>query len=79
MSKVILTYDGKMYVGNTAGDAVRRMREAGIFTVGKTDAEYMSFVSQRAKALNDLSIRHDTPDHFLADLASNHIIDLKEF
>ena len=79
MSKVVLTYDGEMYVGTTALEAVRRMRERGIFTVGKTDDEYMTFVSRRAYQLHGTAIRHDTPEHFLADLASNNIIELKEF
>jgi hypothetical protein len=79
MSTVALTYDGKMYVGTTAFEAVRRMREDGIFTIGKTNAEYMTFVSHRARQLHGMTIRHDTPEHFLADLASNNIIDLKEF
>ncbi|MGI9143112.1 MAG: hypothetical protein ACR2IJ_07955 [Fluviibacter sp.] len=79
MSKVILTIDGKMYVGRSAGEAVCRMRESGIFTVGKTDDEYMTFVSRRSQQLHGATIRHDTPEHFLADMASNHIIELKEF
>jgi hypothetical protein len=78
MTKLALTPDGAMYAGRTDVDVVTRMRESGIFTTGKTDAEYMMFVSNRAKALDGAIVRHDTADHFLFDLQAAGFLTIKE-
>jgi len=62
------TPDGKTFPGATALDVVCRMLEAGLFTAGKTPDEYMRGVSARARHLSGAVVRHDTPEHFLADM-----------
>lgn len=78
MTKLAITPDGAMYAGRTAADVVTRMRESGIFTTGKTDVEYMLFVSNRARALDNAPVRHDTADHFLFDLQAAGFLTVKE-
>lgn len=75
---MVITVDGKMYTGTTADAVVARMREGGIFTFGKTDAEYMRFVSRQAMHLCGQFVRHDTPDNFLRDMHSNSLIQITE-
>jgi hypothetical protein len=75
----IMTTDGKIYTGCTRDAAVTRMREAGIFTFGKTNAEYMQFVADRAVRFNGVVIRTDTADMFLQDMATHQLITLGDF
>jgi hypothetical protein len=79
MTTLILTNDGKTYVGITADDAVSRMREAGIFTFGKTNHEYMSFVSRQVATFSGHTVRDINATEFLNDMASLDIITLTEF
>ena len=78
MTMLAITPDGAMYAGLTAADVVTRMRESGIFTTGKTDAEYRRFVSNRAYALDHATVRHDTADHFLFDLQAAGFLTVQE-
>ena len=77
MTYLAMMTDGAIYAGRTCAEVVTRMREAGLFTVGKTDAEYMLFVSHRAKFLSDVAVRYDTADHFLHDLQLTNLLILK--
>jgi hypothetical protein len=77
MSMMVITIDGKIYMGATADAVVARMREGGIFTFGKTNAEYMRFVSRQAMHLCGQFVRHDTPDNFLHDMHSNFLLNIK--
>ena len=72
----IVTIDGKIYTGCTCDAAVAKMREAGIFTCGKTNAEYMQFVADRAVRFNGVVLRIDTADMFLRDMATHQLINL---
>jgi hypothetical protein len=69
-----ITVDGKIYTGATADAVVARMREGGIFTFGKTNPEYMRFVSRQAMHLCGQYVRHDTPDNFLRDMHGNGLL-----
>jgi hypothetical protein len=71
---MVITNDGKIYTGATADAVVARMREAGIFTFGKTNAEYMRFVSRQALHLSTQFVRYDTPDNFLRDMDTNALL-----
>jgi hypothetical protein len=71
---LIITSDGHVYSGLTPADAVDRMREAGIFTVGKTNAEYMSGVAGRAERLEGATIRTDSAENFLFDMAHHGLL-----
>jgi len=68
---LIITSDGRVYAGLTADAAVTNMREAGIFTAGKSNVEYMASVAARALSLEGATIRTDTADNFLIDLAKH--------
>ncbi len=71
---MVITVDGKIYTGTTADAVVARMREDGIFTFGKTNPEYMRFVSRQALHLCGQFVRHDTPDNFLHDMNANSLL-----
>lgn len=74
----VITIDGKIYSGDTADAVVSRMREGGIFTIGKTNAEYMRFVSRQSATLNLEFVRHDTAENFLADMHKNFLVNIKK-
>jgi hypothetical protein len=76
MTMFVITIDGKIYSGDTADAVVSRMREDGIFTVGKTNAEYMRFVSRQSATLNLEFVRHDTPENFLRDMHRNFLVNI---
>jgi len=71
MTTMIITIDGKVYTGRTSDEAVSRMRDAGIFTVGKNNDEYMRGVAARTMRLDGASIRVTSADDFLHDMAQN--------
>lgn len=71
---MVVTIDGKVYTGPTADAVVARMREGGIFTFGKTNPEYMRFVSRQAMHLCGQFVRHDTPENFLHDMHTNAML-----
>ena len=75
---MVITVDGKIYTGATADAVVARMREGGIFTFGKTNPEYMRFVSRQAMHLCGQFVRHDNPDNFLRDMHSNSLLKITE-
>lgn len=77
MTYLAMMTDGAIYAGRTCAEVVTRMREAGLFTVGKTDLEYMMFVSQRAEFLSNVAVRCDTADNFLHDLQATNLLILK--
>lgn len=67
---VIQTQDGRSYAGATPEDVVQRMLEGNAFTSGKLPQDYMRAVSRRAKDLDGRTVRHDSAEHFLADMES---------
>lgn len=75
---IVITVDSKIYMGATADAVVSRMREGGIFTFGKTNHEYMRFVSRQAMHLCGQFVRHDTAEHFLHDMNSNFLLKTEE-
>ena len=79
MPTMIITIDGKVYTGLTSNDAVSRMRDAGIFTVGKSNEEYMNGVATRAKRLDGVEIRATSADVFLSDMAKHKFLTIGDF
>lgn len=77
MTYLAMMTDGAIYAGRTCTEVVTRMREAGLFTAGKSDMEYMLFVSHRAKFLSDVPVRYDTAENFLHDLQATKLLILK--
>ncbi len=75
---VIYTNDNRAYAGATAMDVVRRMLEANVFTVAKTPEEYMAGVARRHAALDRHTVRTDTPERFLTDLAACGAIEISK-
>lgn len=75
---VIITRDARHYAGRDAAGAVDAMRDAGLFVRGLSREKYMRGVAFRIGHLDGWNVRHDTPEHFLADLAAYGIIELKE-
>ena len=74
---MVITIDGKIYMGATADAVVSRMSEGGIFTFGKTNDEYMRFVSRQAMHLCGQFVRHDSATNFLHDMHSNFLLNVK--
>lgn len=62
-------------MGN-AIELVMTMKNANMFTAPQPKMEYMESVSNRVAELYKAVIRHDSADHFLADLDKAGLIDL---
>lgn len=74
MTTMIITIDGKVYTGRTSDEAVSRMRDAGIFTVGKSNEQYMRGVVARAKHLDGVDVRMTSAEDFLIDMAKHNFL-----
>lgn len=72
--------DGAVYVGKNAEEVVRDMKLSALFlpvplpSVGR----YCRQVRNRIAQIDDVLVRVDTPEHFLADLAEANIIVVEE-
>lgn len=62
--------DGRRYPGATALDVINAMKNDGILTFAKDVPEYMEFVARQAMRLEGQTVRLDSPEVFLADLAA---------
>lgn len=71
---IAITNDGKWYSGGSPEAVVTRMREDGLFTISKTDQEYMRFVSLKTLQFEGAVIRFTDATTFLNDLAINDIL-----
>jgi len=74
MNTIILTNDGKLYVGRSQRHAVEQMRDSGIFTIGKTNEQYMISVASRAKLLDHVDVSASNEHDFLCDLEKHKLI-----
>ena len=79
MTTMIITIDGKVYTGRTPDEAVSRMRDAGLFTVGKSNEEYMRGVATRVRHLDSAEVRVTNADVFLSDMAKHRFLTIGDF
>ena len=79
MHTIIITLDGKIYSGRTGDEAVSKKRDAGIFTVGKSNEEYMQGVVARVKHLDGVDVRMTSAEVFLIDMAKHKILMMRNF
>lgn len=63
-----VTRDGQKYGGDTAYQVVDAMRADSSFTNEKDLALYMKGAAARYKKYDEIVVRTDTPEHFIADL-----------
>jgi hypothetical protein len=61
------TFDGEMLQATDPADLVRQLHE-GSRAPAPSDAEFMQEYAERTKLITGHEIRHDTPEHFIADL-----------
>lgn len=61
------TYDGDVIKATSPADLVRQLHE-GSRAPAPSDAEFMHQYAERVKLQSGDEIRHDTPEHFIADL-----------
>lgn len=62
--------DGGRIAASAPSEFVRVLREGSWFDSGCTDEEYMVNFSGRYKELHGVTVRTDTPEHFMDDLKS---------
>lgn len=72
----ILPFSRGFIMGNEA-EIVRGMKNRNMFTAQQGKLTYMESVSHRIWQTYGHTIRHDKPEHFLSDLDSHGMIDLK--
>jgi hypothetical protein len=71
---VIYTQDNQGFSGQTHEDVVLAMLRSNIFTEAKVPEVYMRGVAERSLRFEGATVRHDTAEHFLADLAATGAI-----
>ena len=62
--------DGGRIAASGPSEFVRVLREGSWFDSGCTDGEYMVNFSGRYRELHGVTVRTDTPEHFMDDLKS---------
>lgn len=62
--------DGGRIAASGPSEFVRLLREGSWFDSGCTDKEYMMNFSGRYRELHGVTVRTDTPEHFMDDLKS---------
>lgn len=62
--------DGGRIAASDPSEFVRVLREGSWFDSGCTDGEYMVNFSGRYRELHGVTVRTDTPEHFMDDLKS---------
>lgn len=65
--------DGGRIAASDPSEFVRVLREGSWFDSGCTDGEYMVNFSGRYRELHGVTVRTDTPEHFMDDLKSTVI------
>lgn len=71
MSKhMYILADGGRIAASGPSEFVRVLREGSWFDSGCTDGEYMVNFSGRYRELHGVTVRTDTPEHFMDDLKS---------
>ena len=60
--------DGGKIAASGSSEFVRVLREGSWFDSGCTDGEYMVNFSGRYRELHGVTVRTDTPEHFMDDL-----------
>ena len=60
--------DGGRIAASGPSEFVRVLREGSWFDCGCTDGEYMVNFSGRYRELHGVTVRTDTPEHFMDDL-----------
>ncbi len=60
--------DGGRIAASGPSEFVRLLREGSWFDSGCTDKEYMMNFSGRYRELHGVTVRTDTPEHFMDDL-----------
>ena len=60
--------DGGRIAASDPSEFVRVLREGSWFDSGCTDGEYMVILTGRYRGLHVVTVRTDTPEHFMDDL-----------
>jgi hypothetical protein len=68
------TKDGERYAGDTAFQVVDAMRMASSFTEHKELAEFMRGAAKRWSEFENVIVRADSPENFVADLVAGGIL-----
>lgn len=66
-----ITRDGHVYSGDTAFQVVDAMRADSVFTSEKSLDGYMRTAAERYKRFDEIIVRSDTPENFIADLVAS--------
>lgn len=70
--------DGRTYRGRTPVEAVRAMRDDGVFTASKTDAEYIAGVARRISEAYGIAVLHPSAESLLKVLQQVGLVTVSE-